>query len=207
MRHLSKLPIAAIGAIALVAMAVSTASATHLNIDNWEAGFRIVWFDLKLEAGGREADCPVTLEGTWSTHTVAKVPGTRVGHVLEARVGSCIRGSATVLSGFLPWEVTYQSFSGTLPNITTVTLNIVGAFFRVNIEGVECLASTEIRHPARGIASVNANGEIRTFTAERNAGIETIGGFFCSISGAAHFSNSGSASVRGGTATNTIALI
>ncbi|HXE45700.1 MAG TPA: hypothetical protein VN635_10925 [Conexibacter sp.] len=206
MRNRSKLLLAALSAIALLGMAVGVASARNLEVSNSEAGFRIIWSDLKLEAAGREADCPVTLEGTFERRTFSKLATTNVGRVTEAAVGTCIRGRATVLRETLPWEVRYSSFAGTLPNISSVNLNLIRASFRVNIEGIECLARTEANQPARGNAIVSG-GEIRTFEAERNAGITTTGGFFCSISGAAHFSGNGTATTREGAATTRIRLI
>lgn len=207
MRNRSTLPLAAIAAIALLVTAVSAASARNLEIPGFTRGFRIVWTHLHLSAAGREADCPVTLEGDFAARTFAKNNLTNLGRVTEAMVGTCTRNTATVLRATLPWEVTYQSFGGSLPNITALTLDLIGASFNVNLEGIQCLARTATSRPARGIAEVTA-GRINRFEAESAASIETSGGFLCSFGGPGHFSGSASSiTVRGGVEAITVRLI
>ena len=204
---LIKVLIAAISATALLGMIAGGASARSLEVTNWENGFRIVWNPLRLEAGGREASCPVTLEGTFERHTFAKLTSERVGKVTEAAVGTCTRNTATALRETLPWEVKYNSFGGTLPSITSITLNLIRASFQATLEGVTCLARTENSRPARGIATVSGTS-ITGFRADETAGIETTGGFFCSIAGASHFNgNATSITSRGRTERIGIRLI
>lgn len=206
MRTRSKLLIAAIGAIALLGMVVSTASATHIEIVNWERGFRIVWSPLTLTAGGREARCPVTVEGSFETHTFAKRAGTRIARITEAAIGTCTRNSATVLRETLPWEVTYNSFGGTLPNIESIKFNILGSSIQTNLEGIACLMTLSSAQPGRGIARASA-GTIVGFKMEEGAEIETSGGFFCGLSKARFFGEASSITVRGGAEAMSVRLI
>jgi len=190
-RNHSKLLIAAIAATAILGLTISAASARNLEITNWTNGFRIAWNPLRFEAGGRTAECPVTLEGFFERHTFAKLTTERVGKVTEAAVGTCTRNTATLLRETLPWEVRYSSFTGTLPNITSVTLRFIGLSWQESLEGVTCLARTETSRPARGIATVSGTS-ITGFRADETAGIETAGGFFCTIAAPAHFGGAAS---------------
>src|SRR6185312_3417037 len=199
MRTHSKLLIIALAATAALGLTVSAASARNLEFTNWENGFRIVWNPLRLEAGGRETSCPITLEGTFERHTFAKLTPERLGKVTEAAIGTCTRNTATALRETLPWEIKYSSFTGTLPNITSVRINVIKFSWQENLEGITCLARTETSRPFRGIATVSGTS-ITGFRADETAGIETTGGFFCSIGGAAHFSgNATSITSRGRT--------
>jgi len=208
MRTRSKLLIAAIAAIALLGMAVSAASARNLEVSNSANGFRITWNPLTLEAAGLEARCPVTLEGTFERSSIAKRTTENIGRVTGAAVGTCTRNRATALTETLPWEVRYSSFAGTLPNITSVSMNLIRASFRANLEGIECLAASRAEQPAGGIATIGAGGAITGFRADETRGIETTGGFFCTIGGRARFAGSASTiTARSSTAAISIRLI
>jgi len=208
MRTRSKLLMAAIAAIALLGMAVSAASARNLENPRFEKGFRIVWTPLTLEAGGRSIRCNVTLEGTYERSSIAKLAGNRIGRVTSANAGECTRGTATALRETLPWEVTYNSFTGTLPVIRTVTQNLIRSSFKAEVEGIACLAQTRTEQPARGIATVESGGAITGYRADESALIETTGGFFCSFGGPSHFAGAASSiTVRGGAEAQTIRLI
>lgn len=201
MRTRSKLlrvTLAALATAAMLTIAVGTADATRLEFPNWERGFRIVWNPLTLSAGSTIIRCPVTLEGTFTTRSIVKIPGQRVAAVTAAASNGCPGVNFTLLTTSLPWSMTYNSFTGTLPRIETVKLNLIGMAFQLETSGISCLATTRTERPFRGIATVNS-GEIRTFTAEEGSSIETSGGFFCGFSGPASFSGTGTASVRGGT--------
>lgn len=128
MRNRSKLLAAALAATALLGLAVQSASANRLSINESERGFKAVWTTLNLNAERTLARCPVTLEGTFEVSSLAKRPGTRLGTVTGATAGTC---SMRLLRETLPWEITYNSFTGTLPNITGVTLNLIGVAFQI----------------------------------------------------------------------------
>jgi len=208
MRTRSKLLLAAISATALLGLAIGTASARNLEISNSASGFRITWNPLRIQAGGREALCPVTLEGTFAAGTIAKRAGASLSRVTGANVGTCTRNTATLLRETLPWEVQYSSFTGTLPVITTVSLNIIRMSFNVNLEGIACLAPSRTEQPVGGIATVEASGRIIGLRADETRTIETTGGIFCTIGGPASFAGEArTITARASTAAVTIRLI
>jgi len=198
----------ALTVIALLAMTVGAASARNLENPRFERGFRIIWTPLTLEFGGRSIRCNLTLEGTYERSTIAKLARNRIGKVTEAKFAECSRGSATALRETLPWEVTYQSFTGTLPAITSVTQNFIAWAFKLEVEGLACLARIRVEQPARGIATVESGGAITGYRADETALIETGGGFFCQFGSPAHFAGAASSiTTRGGTEAITLRLI
>lgn len=206
MRH-SKLLIAAIVAVAVLGTAASAGSARKIHITNWERGFGISWLSFTVEAGGHDIRCPVAVEGEFSTSTFAKSFGTAVGRITAASLGICGRGRATILRETLPWEVTYDHFGGTLPNIDEVILNVIGFAARGSSEGIECLLRTTFTQPARFIAEISS-GRIIGFRPEPNASIPLSGGFLCSFAGEARLSGeAGTVNTRGGIEKITIRLI
>jgi hypothetical protein len=150
-----KLLLAALTATALFAVAVS-ASANRFEISNFERGFRVVFSSLELSstAGSEIVRCPVTIEGTWHQRTLLKTSGRLIGFITRAAIGvtepPCSGGVARVLSESLPWHVRYESFTGTLPNITSLKTQIIGAAFQTRVTGglgITCLALSSAAHP------------------------------------------------------------
>ncbi len=176
MRNRSKLLLAALGAAVLLAAAVGTASAARLQVSG--QSITAVWraMTFRAPAVGVSVSCPVTLEGTLHSRTIIKTPGSLIGYIARATVGeaSCTGGRARTLTARLPWHVQYSSFSGTLPNITSVNTNVIGAEFliqaRVLGTEVSCLYTTSAAEPATGrfeltagtLTSVTVGGEIRS---------------------------------------------
>jgi len=105
----------------------------------------------KLEEG-TEVICAVTLGGTLA-RAIAKVAGTHVGLILEARTAECrptgTAESATVrMSLSTPWRMNYHSFTGTLPNVETTLVEIIGWNFLIQLRALgatilECLFTGE----------------------------------------------------------------
>lgn len=145
---------AALAAIVALGAAVGTAQARNFSIRGAERGVRFTWpaFRAVIFTGitirtGYLTDCPVTLEGSFHTATVAKINRWLLGYVNSASVAeaSC-RGvigpeefnggqpfpvKLRVLRETLPWHVQYLSFAGTLPAITSTRVQFVGAAFEV----------------------------------------------------------------------------
>lgn len=209
MRTRSKLFLVAIATTALLGLAVGTASANRLEVTNAERGFRLAWNELHFAAGGNTVTCRVTLEGSFTRRTTVKRDNEVIGKVTRAALTTpCTGGSATVLTATLPWEVQYDSFTGTLPNIESVILDLNRASFQIQIQGIEpCLAVTETNEPGRGIGAVNASGELTTLRADPNARIGTRGGFLCSFAGKGSFEGTANATVLGETKHNVLKLI
>jgi hypothetical protein len=142
MHHHTKLLLVAMATTALMALAVGTASAGRLSVD--EQNFRITWSSLEFVDPGLAIRilCPATLEGSFHARTIVKVERSLIGYVTAAQVkeDSCIGGRATVDRTSLPWHVTYERFSGTLPNIERVQLLLRGPVFRLSVAGINCTA-------------------------------------------------------------------
>ncbi|HEX4805441.1 MAG TPA: hypothetical protein VFU94_06035 [Conexibacter sp.] len=84
--------------------------------------------------------CSVTMEGSFHERTFAKTAEALIGAITRAIAAhpcegggeewAIHNGTETVLRGIpatsLPWPIRYVSFTGTLPLITTVTVNLTG---------------------------------------------------------------------------------
>jgi len=169
-------------AIMLLSLAISTASANRLsmNTSQWVA----TWREMTIEGSFGRINCPLTLEGELHSRTFAKTRSSLIGYVNEARSGTCSGFTGTVLRERLPWHVQYDSFTGTLPTIASVSLRIIGFEFKIRETfGVECLfRSTEAR-PLSAALTREAGSVVRSvtlsgrFAAEACAGLEaTFGG-------------------------------
>ncbi|MFL5818778.1 MAG: hypothetical protein ACJ76L_14420 [Conexibacter sp.] len=158
-RH--KLILAGLVAI-MLATTISKASASRLSVD--EQGFRVTWSALAYGSAEVSAvSCPLTLEGSLSGATIAKRAGSTVGRVTRAVIrggsgaGECTGGTARVNSETLPWDLTYDSFGGTLPNITSVGLSMSRAAFEIDSSQFlipKCKIQAELVHPWRNSATV-----------------------------------------------------
>jgi hypothetical protein len=168
----------ALAAAFSLAHAVDSASANHLSYSS--QGFRIVWTSLTFsEAGGNfPIRCPVTLEGSFHSATVAKVREALVGYITRAIVNNpgCTEGQATILRESLPWHVRYQSFTGALPAITGVRHYLIGAAFQIEPGlGIVCLARSSERFPAAGDAQREAGGNVTTLEPDSTLAIPVTG--------------------------------
>jgi hypothetical protein len=197
---LCKLLLAAVGATVLLGALVSSASARNLSISNQtlRSQFRSVEFALPFFT----TRCQVTLEGSLHTRTIAKVQGALIGYITTARLGPCAQGSATILTETLPWHVRYLAFSGPLPNITDLVINVIGAAFRVREPiGINCLSRSTPEEPSIGTFVREAGGALSSATiggAIKTSCFEEIGRFS---------SDSGTVTVLGAATRITVRLI
>lgn len=133
-----KLLLAAATAAALLGVLTSAAPARNLSTSSQT--LRAAWSEVTFEMPFGRTTCQVTLEGSLHARTFAKVVGSLVGYVTSARLGTCSSGSATILRETLPWHVQYESFSGTLPNISRVTFTVNNVSIAVSEPfGIVCL--------------------------------------------------------------------
>ncbi len=189
--------LAALGAALTLAAAVGSASANRLSYS--ETRFRIIWTSLTFSGsgGGFVITCPVTLEGSFHSATLAKVREAQVASITRATVNNerCTEGQATILGESLPWTVTYQSFGGTLPTIASVRHDLIGAAFQIEAGlGVICLARSSSTFPAAGEAAREAGGAITSLTPDGSLAIP-VTGTACPTSGI--FSGAGEVFVQG----------
>ncbi len=97
--------------------------------------------------------------------TVAKAAGSLAGFVTAATPANCRGGRVRILN--LPWHITFVSFSGTLPAITSVRLQLNGASFLIEaFFGIaECLYRGNPQGTTVGgttVTSITADERIRT---------------------------------------------
>jgi hypothetical protein len=142
MRTRSKRILAALTASLLMGLVVHSASAGRLSLS--DARFRVSWNRLVIsdqEFGGEfgiRQTCRVTLEGSFHSATIRKVPGALIGVISRGIIDSTnCRGTdepqrATILRETLPWHLTYESFGGILPNISKVSLLLRRYAFQVS---------------------------------------------------------------------------
>jgi hypothetical protein len=138
-----------LGAAALLALLVTNASARNLSIST--QFLRVAFTSVRFtEPFGASVDCAVTAEGSFHARSIPKVVGTLTGYVTRADLGACAVGTVTILRETLPWHVRYLAFTGTLPNITRLIINVVGISFRIRFPGgPECLTRTTAEEPGR----------------------------------------------------------
>lgn len=136
MRTSAKLGLTALVAALLLSAAVSTASATRLSVSN--QNIRATWARLEFASSLVTIRCPVTLEGSFHTRTIAKVARSLIGAITRVLIKreSCTNGEALPKAESLPWHVTYESFTGTLPNITAVNLLLSRFRFLLTVSGL-----------------------------------------------------------------------
>jgi hypothetical protein len=165
----SKLALAALASAITLGAAAGAAASTFTIA---EQRFRVVWRELALSSSGGEfaVRCPVTLEGSFHSVNFPKVARSLVGYLNRATVGTCTGGEVAILTSTLPWHVQYDSFAGTLPNITSLTLRVVGLAALVRPTGLlSCLYQTEQSAPARLVIEREEIGELRAVRADETA--------------------------------------
>jgi len=150
MRMLIRLALAGLGAGLLLAGLVTAASANHLSVSN--RSIRAVFPELVFESKEMQIPplepirCRVTMEGSFHSATFAKVREAEIGDITRAIVAHpcevggkeyfIFNGTETFLRArpetSLPWAITYQTFSGTLPRLSAVNVNITGIIMQVS---------------------------------------------------------------------------
>jgi hypothetical protein len=213
MHHRTRLVLSALAATVALAAAVGTASARRLELSNQR--FRVVWQTQPLifETESGRAICPLTLEGSFHSRTLSKVCGQLIGYITKAGVINCgTAGGARelrLLTETLPWHVRYASFTGTLPRITKIRIQVIGWAFLLNLELIgSCLYRSTAAFPAFFEFEVNEpTGEITHLIADSAAQIKKSGEApFCPAE--ARLSASGVVSLQGsGTETEQITRI
>jgi len=208
MRNRIRAALAALLGALVLALSVGATSARNLSYSSQT--YRIIWTSLTFsEAGGNfPISCPVTLEGSFHAFTFAKARDSLSGFITRAVVNNagCTEGRGTILSESLPWHVTYQSFSGALPNINFVRYALIGAAFQIEPGlGISCLARTSATFPAAGEAARDARGNITSLIPDSELAIP-VTGTNCPRAGI--FSGSGEVYVLGSTTQRvTLSLI
>lgn len=176
---LFKLLLSVAGATVLLGALVATASAGRLNSSSQT--LRATFARVDFAGGFGTTECAVTLEGSLHSRTIVKTAGNLIGSITRAAVGPCSRGSATILTATLPWNVRYTSFAGTLPAITRINTVVTGTNFQIRepFLGAICLAPNAT---ANGIYNREAGGALTSAEIEGRE-IETSCGIRGTLSG------------------------
>jgi hypothetical protein len=198
--------LAGLAAALLLSLAVASASANNLSTTAHR--FRLTWSSLRLAGTAPipEVRCPVTLEGSFHSATIHKTVGALTGHVTRTAIATCTGGTVTIKQERLPWHARYKSFGGTLPNITSLTMEMVGARWEFTVEGVTCSATSTAAAPGTGILNVTG-GRITGMTAEEVGLIPFEGGGICASFGRAIFAGTASVTVLNEASAITLRLI
>jgi hypothetical protein len=214
MRNRSKLLLTALTAAFVLSIAVGSASANRISISAQDFDAR--WSHLVFTTdSGTSLSCPLTLQGSFHSRTIGKVPNALIGFVSRASVrgqnsaGNCTGATATVLTATLPWHITYRSFTGTLPSVTGINVNLIGFSWQVQPgESLTCLARSTTTSPL--INRVNVSGGRAISLSVDPAGeIPLASGLgFCAWGGSIHFEGPTASLTRlASTASITVTLI
>ncbi|MFL5817225.1 MAG: hypothetical protein ACJ76L_06445 [Conexibacter sp.] len=154
---LGKLLIAVTTVTVLLGALVGSASARNFSTSSQLN--RATFTRMNFAGGFGTFECEVVLEGTFHSRTSTKTVGTLLGLITAANVSRCARGGATINRETLPWHRRYASFTGTLPNITSLS-NTISGF------------SWSIREPTFGITCRVENASL-TNTYRLSGGVVT----------------------------------
>jgi hypothetical protein len=210
MRTSAKPVLTALVAALLLASVVSSAFARNLRVSS--RTFRVTWSSLEFAEPVTRITmrCQVTLEGSFHSATIAKVERLLIGAITRANVKeeSCTGGRDRPNNETLPWHVTYENFTGTLPNISTVGLLLSRVSFNIEMPLV-CTGRYGISTDnISGSAAREAGGGITTLSPVRGRNFATLER---TISGACptrvSFEGTGATFVLGTTARITVTLI
>ncbi|HEX7289661.1 MAG TPA: hypothetical protein VF250_00925 [Conexibacter sp.] len=160
--RLWKTLVAIAGATALLGSLATAASARSLSTSSQT--IRVQFREIRFIGLFGTTNCQVTVEGSFHERTTAKIVGRLVGFISSARLGPCSSGTATILTESLPWHAAYSAFSGTLPNISSITATSIGVAWRIREPGggSNCLSRTTVEHPMTG--TFNRDLATRTLT-------------------------------------------
>lgn len=187
------------GAILLTAV---TGIAQGRNLSTSSTSWRAVFFETRLRVNEvTYLGCQITFEGSFHSRTIAKRLGSLIGYVSSSTLGPCGQFTSTILRETLPWHLTYEHFTGTLPNITSIAANIVGFSFKVREAVLGCLGRSTSREPLRAtfVREIVSGGRLTSLAI--GGGISTDCGWSLELPG------SGRVTVLNTTTTITVTLI
>ena len=163
----------------LLASAVNAASARNLEVSN--QNFRVTWSRLEMQSALVTVRCQVTLEGSMHSRTIPKIERLLIGAVtrINFKEESCTGGSSRPEKP-PPWHLSYEGFTGRLPNIETVRFLSSRWQFAIIAFGTTCKYGTSVTN-ITGSAALNAGGEATNEIALRDRNIVELleGGGLC----------------------------
>jgi hypothetical protein len=158
MRAPSRLLLATLAAAAVLAAGAATACASRLSVN--EQSWRMVWQPAVMSIEGiATASCNITLDGSFHSRTFTKARAVMARSNLRFSGVSCTGTAVTLLPEALPWELVYDSFSGTLPSISQLNWLLRSVAFRIEDEfGGICLYWAQMRAPIPSSMRLGAGG-------------------------------------------------
>ena len=181
MRSTARAGLIGLLAALLLASALSAASARNLELS--EQRIRVTWSRIEFGNSLFTLSCQLTLEGSFHSRTIAKVAGLLIGSItrtnLKSETCSGLGGGTATPKGF-PWHLTYESFTGTLPSITSIRLLLSRFLMEFVVLGIRCTYGTTTDNVTFS-AALNAAREVTNLTPleGRNVGHKLEGGEFC----------------------------
>jgi hypothetical protein len=192
----------------VLAVTVGTTSANRLEFSNQP--FRASWSSatFTLMEGSGVVRCPLTLEGSLHSRVVSKVVGSLVGYLTRAPSQIvCTGGEFHFLTETLPWHVRYDSFTGTLPRISTVRLRFVGFSLWLLWFQTRCLYRSTAERPIYGTRYSESTGPFGEFIPSRFDLEGTLTTPTLECPPTIRLEGSGSLTVPGTTTAITVALV
>jgi hypothetical protein len=185
MRLYGKTLVIAVTVACTLTMATGMATARNLSVS--EQSYKFIWtpieFNSESAGGGTSIVCNATLEGSFHSRTIPKVARTLIGWITRAIVAHPCAGAgeafaltrAETIAETLPWHLTYEAFSGRLPNITRIRL-LLRPSYQITVFGVNCLYTGN----AAGEAVLDAAGNVTDLIPDRTVAMPRIvGSFLC----------------------------
>jgi hypothetical protein len=201
LRHFIALALAAL----LVFAAATAASGNNLSINERE--FELVWGSLTLTFNvGTTVSCPTTLLGHDHNVSFVKSIGQLIGFIDHVQRGRCTGGTATPVESSLPWHETYEGFTGTLPNITSINILIAGMSAQITtlVLGLSITCQATTTGAENLTVALNIAGGRVTSTTASSGTIDTVdvgGGTNCDSLGITmRISGNGAKTTLGGAA-------
>lgn len=177
-------------------------SASARNLSQNEQRFRTTYSPLSfIPSFGSTIRCPLTLEGSLHSRTIAKVAGSLIGYVNRVVFGTCEAGRLRANTETLPWHVTYESFSGTLPLITSLGKSIHNMSFEIDGEIFGLAVRCRYNMPSERFTTTR---EARGVLTGETPGSETVNS---STEGCPSYRLSGTGSVKTPTGANIVVTL
>jgi hypothetical protein len=156
---LFRLKLATAGTVLMLCVLVSAASANRLRSSG--GTMRAVFPSATFSGGWGSTSCALTLEGSLHSLEMTKTAGALVGYITRGSIAPCPVGTASILLETFPWHVQYVSFTGVLPNISSLLENIVGASWWIREPfGIRCLFTSTTSAPATAKFTREAGGAL-----------------------------------------------
>jgi hypothetical protein len=177
MQRVVKLALTTLAATLALGITIGTASANVFAVDDQD--FEIFFENLGYVTSLGSVVCDVSLLGSFHSLTIDKDAGSLIGHITHMSVDdpncSAAPGDGvTVLNGTLPWHLTFESWGSVLPEITSITVSVIGLSLALDRGETTCLARTTLAEPMVWIAEVDpVTGQADTLTVDEDFVIDT----------------------------------